>query len=608
VILAPTLALALAQTAPAVLLLRNRNVPEGTAVVAAWRHWREQPDAPEFVVDAPAEEKISRAAFERDIADPLRAHLASEAGAGILWIIPVYGIPLGVVEQPGFDGSRREDVRRNEAAVDSELALLRRERVDHSGWTESPLFDRATPLTRADELLGVSRLDGPTAAIAAALVEKAVLAELFGGVGESFLDTRGLTDETDGYGQRDVFMRSVSASWTRLGLPFAHDDLAPVADLSGRTLLHYQGWYAGDPSAWSGTPRFRTGGIAVHLHSFAALTLRDPRAHWTGPLLAWGATASLGTVFEPYTIGFPYEAVFWDRLAQGWTFGEAAAASSALLSWQAVFVGDPLWRPFGDDAEACAQRRTAFAEALRAWPQTPEAPAFPRFELAHRAFDARLLQIRQAAAGKLREQAWSAFDNLLYLCEGWDFAPALTAALTPTLGAQLLQNFKELERTLARDAADRRALQELNALRSVAAAFGWGARHAALIAACTERQISLVEKALAKRPPLPRSGRILEHWQELRAAEGCTFAPRAPEAAAARLALEADPEVIAPLRAEADKALAKGLREADQLLRRERAAEAQSLLEVLDHDHPDCPAKGELRYLLGQARKAAAAD
>ena len=604
-ILAPALAFALAQTAPSVLLVRNRNVPEGAAVVAAWRHWREQPDAPEFVVDAPAEEKISRTVFERDLADPLRAYLASEQGAGILWIIPVYGVPLGVVEQPGFDGSRREDVRRNEASVDSEFALLRRERANHSGWIESPLFDRATPLARADDLLGVSRLDGPTAAIAAALAEKAVLAELFGGVGESFLDTRGLTDETDGYGQRDVAMRGVAAAWTRLGLPFAHDDLPQVADLSGRTLLHYQGWYAGDPSAWSGAPRFRTGGIAVHLHSFAAHTLRDARAHWTGPLLAWGATASLGTVFEPYTIGFPYEAVFWDRLAQGWTFGEAAAAASALLSWQAVFVGDPLWRPFDEGA---ATRRAAFAAALRTWPQPPAEPAFPRFELAYRAFDERLQRIRQDAAGKVREQAWTAFDNLLHLCSGWEFAPALTEALAPSVGTQLLQSLKDLDRTLTRAPSDRRALQELEALRSVAAAFGAGERLESLRADCAERQIALVEKALAKRAPLPRSGRILEYWQDLRAAESCSFAPRAPEAAAARAALEADPEAVGPLRAEADKSLAKGLREADQLLRRERAAEAQALLEALDHDHPECPAKGELRYLLGQARKAAAPD
>jgi len=602
-----SLLLMLAQSNPGILLLRNRNVPGGAQVVAEWRAWHGLPDAPEFVIDAPTEELISRAAYEREIATPLRAYLESDAGAEVLWIIPVYGVPLGVQEQVGFDGDRRTGTDRNEASVDSELALLRRDLADHSGWYSSPLFDRTTPLSREDQVLGVIRLDGPDPATAAALPAKAVLSELFGGTGDSFLDTRGLTDEEDGYGQRDVHMRGVRASWERLGVAFSTDDLAAVVDLGGRTLLHYQGWYAGSPGAWSGAPRLRTGSIAVHLHSFAAHTLRDPAANWVAPLLQWGATATWGTVFEPYTLGFPYEGVFWDRIASGWTFGEAAVAASQLLSWQAVFVGDPLWRPYPpDDGAECERRRATFAEALRAWPVEPAADLFDGATLAWKHFAIVLTRIREAASEGQEATAVGELAQLLALCEGWEFDSAIAAALEPSLGAMLGKALKDLERSLPRDPADPAALKRFDDLAAGAQAFGLGERFEILRALLREKQEEFVEKVLSKKAPSPRSGRSLEHWQELRLAEGCVFAMRAAEATPARAAFESDPERAEALREEADKSLTRKLREPEQLLRRERHAEALELLEALDRTHPECPTKLYLRTLLGQARKGSA--
>lgn len=594
---------AAAQDPGAVLLLRNRNVPEGAEVAAAWRRWRERPDAPELVLDVAAAELISRAEYERDVARPLRQYLASGEGGAVRWIVPVYGVPLGIREQPGLDGSAAEATERNEAALDSELASLRAPEAPSAGWIESPLFDREAPLGADDELLGVIRLDASDAALAAALPEKAVLAELFGAAGVSFLDTRGMTDANDGYGERDVHMRGVAEAWRRLGLEFQHDDAPAVVDLGGRTLLHYEGWYAGDPAAWSGAPRFRTGAIAVHLHSFAARTLRDPRAHWVAPLLAWGATASFGTVFEPYTVGFPYEGIFWERMARGWTYGEAAAAASRLLSWQAVFVGDPLWRPYPPGAEAVrAEQRAAFAAALAAWPETPaEEEPFPRFRLAWHGFDQRLAAIREQARAGDEAAALAAYDDLHALCDGWEFEDALGAAMSPSLGAVVGAALKEVGRALARDPADRAAGTRLLALAVAARRFGHDARYAELTDAVRADQDALVERILGRRLPSPRSGRLLDHWRELRRAEACAFAVRAPEAAAARAALEADAERAEPLREEAEKSLARGLREVEQLLRRERSADARARLEELDHEHPDCPAKAALKQLRAAA-------
>jgi tetratricopeptide (TPR) repeat protein len=92
------------------------------------------------------------------------------------------------------------------------------------------------------------------------------------------------------------------------------------------------------------------GAFAYHLHSFSAASLRSTNEFWVGPLLAKGATCTMGCVNEPYLAGTPNVAVFLARLiAGGFTFGEAAWAAQPVLSWQTTVVGDPLYRPFAKE-------------------------------------------------------------------------------------------------------------------------------------------------------------------------------------------------------------------------------------------------------------------
>ena len=103
------------------LILRNANVKEGAEVAAAWRRWRAMESAPEILLRLPAEELIARGIYERDLAAPVRDFLATPEGARVRWLVPVFGVPLGINEQPGLDGTVRTEQQRNEAAVDSEL-------------------------------------------------------------------------------------------------------------------------------------------------------------------------------------------------------------------------------------------------------------------------------------------------------------------------------------------------------------------------------------------------------------------------------------------------------------------------------------------------------
>jgi len=92
---------------------------------------------------------------------------------------------------------------------------------------------------------------------------------------------------------------------------------------------------------------FMPGAFAYHLHSFSATTIRSDTQRWVGPLLAKGATATMGCVDEPYIGGTPDVSIFAGRwIAMGFTFGEAAYACQQTLSWQTIVVGDPLYQPF----------------------------------------------------------------------------------------------------------------------------------------------------------------------------------------------------------------------------------------------------------------------
>ncbi|MFZ4683153.1 MAG: TIGR03790 family protein, partial [Terrimicrobiaceae bacterium] len=86
--------------------------------------------------------------------------------------------------------------------------------------------------------------------------------------------------------------------------------------------------------------------IAVHIHSFSAATLRNPAAGWCGPLVEHGAAVTMGNVYEPYLTLTPQLDVFQDRLMAGFTFAESAYMSLRGLSWMAVAIGDPLYRPY----------------------------------------------------------------------------------------------------------------------------------------------------------------------------------------------------------------------------------------------------------------------
>jgi len=318
-------------------------------------------------------EEITRADFEVTIAEPLRRaftanfwwKLRDPEGAlppvesnKIRFVALIRGIPLKIAEAPGYPGDRMSGPSpvgtTNQAAVDSELATLGLRSRVISGAVNNPYFRSFTPIIEANlpSILLVCRLDAPTPQIVRRMITDSLAAEQAGLAGLAYIDGRGIKEE--GYTEGDNWLFALANTARRRGSPVVLDNgpgLFPENYPMTRAALYF-GWYSEHMTGpfVRGDFRFVPGAVAVHIHSFSAATLRDPVRHWAGPLVAAGAAATLGNVYEPYLALTPHLDVFHDRLRSGLTLAESAYAAQRVLSWMTTFVGDPLYRPYNGAA------------------------------------------------------------------------------------------------------------------------------------------------------------------------------------------------------------------------------------------------------------------
>jgi len=99
--------------------------------------------------------------------------------------------------------------------------------------------------------------------------------------------------------------------------PGQRPDVFP-ANYPIRNAAFYYGWYTENAYGPFTDPNFyfNKGAVACHIHSFSAATVRDAGKFWAGPLLARGATAVLGNVYEPFLALTPNLDIFHDRLGE----------------------------------------------------------------------------------------------------------------------------------------------------------------------------------------------------------------------------------------------------------------------------------------------------
>ncbi len=370
-----------------VVVIYNTKIPESRELAEFYAEKRQVPRQQILGLNLSLDEEITRKEFNESIQGPLKTFLeknrlltfkpapkrsnTNQAPSGVeatfRYLVLCYGVPVKVRADPSLqesvDLSLPEHLHQNAASVDSELSVI--PLVGKNSKLTGPLTNPTYAATNTAQLsptngvIIVARIDGPTAAIARGLVEKSLLAEKDGLWGRAYFDSRGLTEGS--YKQGDDMFKKCAVLAQNFGfdtfLDSAPEVLPATFPLSDCAI--YGGWYSGQydgPFARSQV-EFATGAFAYHLHSSSSKVLRSDHDYWVGPLLARGATATMGCTEEPFLAGTPDISVFLSRWIFGnFTLGEAALASQAWLSWQVVVLGDPLYRPFAQNGAKLHQR------------------------------------------------------------------------------------------------------------------------------------------------------------------------------------------------------------------------------------------------------------
>jgi uncharacterized protein (TIGR03790 family) len=380
-----------------ILVVANNDVPESVELARYYCEKRLVPADNILALPLGKDlgDTISRADYEKKLADPIREKLSAASAAGkIRCLLTIYGVPIKVsgrgplreyqdrlkqlkqqleqektrliqLEQGDPAGSAQEkkkterklrrlqtridyiEGKETGASVDSELSMVLFGSYELYRWHPNTLKGKTSVWDF--KTLMVSRLDGPGPEIAHGLVDKALKAEKFGLWGCAYIDSRGFANDKTPYslGYFDQSLRDLAAL-TRLQTKMSVKEERTAALFApGDCPLTaiYCGWYS--LKHYIDAFDFVDGAVGYHIASWEAADLRDPNSsQWCPAMLKDGITATLGSVSEPYLHSFPEPKAFFAELFDGRCLAEAYYHTNPFNSWQLVLIGDPLYRPF----------------------------------------------------------------------------------------------------------------------------------------------------------------------------------------------------------------------------------------------------------------------
>jgi hypothetical protein len=184
-------------------------------------------------------------------------------------------------------------------------------------------------------------------------VDQAIAAETAGGPsGEACIDRRygDLTGQPDaGYFTGDYDLYQTAAFLQQAGIAVTEDannaefGTAP-APLTCPDTAFYSGWYSFDN--YNNAFTWQTGSIGWHLDSASALNPRSGPS-WVPNALSLGIAVTSGSVNEPYLQGLVRPGGTLRNLLEGASVGDAFLRNTRWLKWEIMYVGDPLYKPFG---------------------------------------------------------------------------------------------------------------------------------------------------------------------------------------------------------------------------------------------------------------------
>ena len=336
--------------------MANAEVSGSVALARKYMTARAIPPGNLILLHTAGTETISRSIYNTSIRKPvlsfLQQRIQEKKRPRIHCIVTVFGMPLKIRAEDKTDTGRHT----TRAAVDSELALVLSGDYPLSGWLPNPYFPGNLSLAgkillKRDNVLMVSRIDGPDLATARRLITDSLTTEKTGLAGEACFDARWPEPEDkklSGYALYDASLHRAARRIRESGRMQVCLDQSETLFTKGAcpdTAL-YCGWYSlgkyVDAFTWG------RGAIGYHIASGECATLKNPDNNgWCRQILAHGAAATIGPVYEPYVQGFPLPELFFGQLIEGYlSLGESFLVSLPYLSWQVILIGDPLYQPF----------------------------------------------------------------------------------------------------------------------------------------------------------------------------------------------------------------------------------------------------------------------
>jgi uncharacterized protein (TIGR03790 family) len=353
-------ATALAVTHPEVLVVYNTNSSDSLAVANHYMSQRNIPAANLCAITPPATDIVSLANYTTYIKTPIQNCLNALGQKNILYIVMTYMTPYDITTGP-FGLS----------AVDSYLADIWDKYVSQpflgvpnltqpyyadsqsQGNVYSPFqtFAAYRANARNPLIYSVWRLDGPSAAIASALVDQALTSEGQGGpVGQACFDETFdgtiFSDQGTSTANWDLYKASqfLSAAGRTVLLDTLQSEFGTPPSPNCPNTAFYTGWYSLDH--YNDAFTWNTGAVGWHLDSGSATNPRSG-SDWAPNALLRGITVTTGSVTEPYLQGLVRPGGTFRNLMEGASVGDAFLRNTRWLKWQIMYIGDPLYKPFG---------------------------------------------------------------------------------------------------------------------------------------------------------------------------------------------------------------------------------------------------------------------
>lgn len=345
-----------------ILVVANRNANHSTVLAKYYMQKRAVPERNFISLNVNDSEHCSRDDYDKMVAAPIRKFLKENASntTRIRCLVLLYGLPLKIFSfsdshRNKNDGSNPQ-ITSPAASLDSEIALILANDYPLEGWVLNPYyagFQNRNFSIKKEDVLMVSRLDGPSENIVRKIIDDSIYAEKNGLKGTAYFDARWPqphTSKLSGYELYDnsIHRAALRVRKTSLGV-VVNDSYELFRPKECPDAALYCGWYS--LSNYVDAFTWNRGAVGYHIASGECVTLKRKNSRaWCKMMLEKGVSATIGPVGEPFVQAFPMPELFFGFLVEGYlTLAECYLVSTPFFSWKMLLIGDPLYRPFAQN-------------------------------------------------------------------------------------------------------------------------------------------------------------------------------------------------------------------------------------------------------------------